>query len=381
METTSQPTIDDIMQSFMRALQTFASTRGSSAPPVAEERSTTNAMQVPKFEPSEDPDAFDDFIKRFRYSVELSSPNMSDADKVKCLMTALDKAAFSQYARSCVPKEPIDFTFEESVERLRDIFGKQSCLARDRFECWHVKRGRDEDIRSYINRVKVMLQKFKFKELTEDIFNTLVLLSGFVWPEDEAIRTRILQQVNEKKEQLKFTDVETDVLNIIATKELRQLPNWTRLEQLYRRRNALSIEQECVLFENRIVIPLRLQMSLLKQFHRGHPGIQRMKSLARLHAYWPLMDAQIEECVRNCDKCAAAAKQPVKTELHSWPKATRPWQRVHIDYAGPHLGKYFLVIVDAFSKFPEIFVMKSTTSDATLTILRALFARYGMPES
>ena len=33
---------------------------------------------------------------------------------------------------------------------------------------------------------------------------------------------------------------------------------------------------------------------------------------------------------------------------------SRPWQRVHIDFAGPFRNKNFLIVVDAHSKWPEV---------------------------
>jgi hypothetical protein len=46
-----------------------------------------------------------------------------------------------------------------------------------------------------------------------------------------------------------------------------------------------------------------------------------MRSLARYYVYLPGMDHDIEEMVRVCGPCAAAAaaKQPFKETLHSWP--------------------------------------------------------------
>ena len=58
-----------------------------------------------------------------------------------------------------------------------------------------------------------------------------------------------------------------------------------------------------------------------------------------------------------------------------------PWQRVHVDYAGPLEGDSYLLVVDAYSKWVEIVKTSSTTSVATITILRSLFARLGMPET
>lgn len=164
-------------------------------------------------------------------------------------------------------------------------------------------------------------------------------------------------------------------------KTLRQHPNWPQLEGFYRRRESLTIEQDCIMFSDRIVIPAVLRTQVLKLCHQGHPGIQRMKSLARNYAYWPGMDRDIENLVQQCSPCASAAKQPPQATLHSWPPATKPWERVHIDYAGPHLGRHFLIVVDAFSKYPEVIPVPNITTRQTVTVLRKLCSQHGVPET
>ena len=73
-----------------------------------------------------------------------------------------------------------------------------------------------------------------------------------------------------------------------------------------------------------------------------------MKSLVRKYAYWLSMDHDIEEMARLRGPYGAAAKQPLKAKLYSWPPATKPLDRIHIDYVGLRLGKHFLIIVDAY---------------------------------
>ncbi|KAL3107600.1 hypothetical protein niasHT_013249 [Heterodera trifolii] len=71
------------------------------------------------------------------------------------------------------------------------------------------------------------------------------------------------------------------------------------------------------MFGDRTIIPKSLQKQILKLLHQGDPGVKRMKSLARMHVYWPLMDAEIEAFVQKCNSCAAVAKNPIKTTLHA----------------------------------------------------------------
>ena len=52
---------------------------------------------------------------------------------------------------------------------------------------------------------------------------------------------------------------------------------------------------------------------------------------------------------------------------------------LHIDFVGPFLGKMFLVVVDAYSKFLEVVPMATATSVGTIKALRRLFAVFGLP--
>lgn len=124
------------------------------------------------------------------------------------------------------------------------------------------------------------------------------------------------------------------------------------VRQFVARREGLQMVHDCLMFGDRVVIPLKFRKRIIRQLHRGHPGMDRMKSLARSFVYWPNIDDDVEDCVRHCSSCAEATKAPRKTLLESWPLPTKPWERVHIDYAGPIDGYYYLVIVDAYSKWP-----------------------------
>lgn len=153
------------------------------------------------------------------------------------------------------------------------------------------------------------------------------------------------------------------------------------LKVFFDRRDSLCTVQGCVTFAERLAIPSAFRARCLQHLHRGHPGIERMKALARSYVYWPSIDADIAGHVGTCRHCAAVAKSPPKAPPQPWPKSTFPWQRVHVDYAGPIEGDYFLLCVDSYSKWVEITKTKSITASATIAIVRSLFARLGMPET
>jgi len=100
--------------------------------------------------------------------------------------------------------------------------------------------------------------------------------------------------------------------------------------------------------------------------YRGTPsrssGVVRMKALARSHFWWPGLDKEVEELAKSCPACQSVKNAPTKAPLHPWAWPTTPWQRVHVDFAGPFAGKMFLVVVDGHSKYPEVCIVSSTTA-------------------
>jgi hypothetical protein len=57
-----------------------------------------------------------------------------------------------------------------------------------------------------------------------------------------------------------------------------------------------------------------------------------------------------------------------------------PWQELSADFYGPFkTGEYLLVIVDDFSRFPEVEIVHSLSSNAIIPRFDAIFARQGVP--
>ena len=119
---------------------------------------------------------------------------------------------------------------------------------------------------------------------------------------------------------------------------------------------------------------------MLNILHDTHPGIVKIKSLARSYVWWPKMDTNSEEKVKSCATCQSHQKTPPCSPLHpcEWPG--RPWSRVHVDYAGPFMGKMFLLIINAHSKWMDIHCVNSATSSVTIDKMRSTFASHGLPE-
>jgi hypothetical protein len=146
-----------------------------------------------------------------------------------------------------------------------------------------------------------------------------------------------------------------------------------------RRQHELTIEQGCILWGGRVVIPTSLRPQILRELHQAHPGIGKMRALARSFVWWPGLDKELETAAKACQRCRENQADPPKAPVQSWPLPSSPWRRLHIDFAGQVNGRMYLVIVDAFSKWPEVMQMSSATASATIASLRQIFARLGLP--
>ena len=131
--------------------------------------------------------------------------------------------------------------------------------------------------------------------------------------------------------------------DMIAHK-IEMKPYWTR-------RDGLSSAKDVIWWGSKIVIPRKLQSRTMILLHEGHPGIVRMKSLARSYFWWSTMDLYIEEVVKEC-----------------------------VEYQENFWVKCFFVMVDAYSKWMEVLIMQGTTSKRTIEEIRKIFSTHGIPE-
>lgn len=140
----------------------------------------------------------------------------------------------------------------------------------------------------------------------------------------------------------------------------------------------LTVELGCILWGYRTVVPSKLRETILQELHKAHLGIVKTKALARSYIWWPKIDTDIENIIKNCLPCQELQSSPEKSALISWMPSDSVWSRIHIDFAGPIKNHYLLIVVDSFSKWTEIFKTKDITSSFTISKLRELFCRYGL---
>ena len=130
----------------------------------------------------------------------------------------------------------------------------------------------------------------------------------------------------------------------------------------------------------RIIIPASLQKRTIQIAHEGHQGQARTKALLRETVWFPGMDKQVRTELEHCLACQATAQpnhpEPIKTA----PMPNSPWDKVKIDFYGPlPTGQYILVVIDCYSRFPEIEILTTISAQKVIPKLDSIFTRHGIP--
>ncbi|XP_061715536.1 uncharacterized protein K02A2.6-like [Cydia pomonella] len=171
----------------------------------------------------------------------------------------------------------------------------------------------------------------------------------------------------------------SEVLKCIKT-GWREIHFTSDVKHFFKKRNELSIENKIILWQGRVVIPEKLQRKVLAYLHRGQPGISAMKALARFYVWWPSIDEDVDQYVKRCCRCQQNRPHCPELPIYSWSIPEKVWERIHIDFAGPFEGTYWLVLSDALSKWIEIKPMKNITTSKLCTVLDDIFCTFGLPE-
>ena len=107
----------------------------------------------------------------------------------------------------------------------------------------------------------------------------------------------------------------------------------------------------------------------------------RTKQRLRSKVWWPKMNSDVEQFINSCHSCqiVSPAQPPTPLKMTSIPKAA--WLMIGCDLCGPFPnGQHLLVCVDYHSRFPEVEIVRKTTSRVIASKLRKLICRYGCPE-
>ena len=79
--------------------------------------------------------------------------------------------------------------------------------------------------------------------------------------------------------------------------------------------------------------------AVMAELHNTHAGMVKIKSVARMHFWWPGISYNIEQGIRRCEKCQAFKNDPGRAPFHPW-EAPRTQLLLHISAAQHNLIKF-----------------------------------------
>ena len=129
------------------------------------------------------------------------------------------------------------------------------------------------------------------------------------------------------------------------------------------------------------MIPPKLRKRTIDIAHHPHQGIVKTKQLIREKVRLSGIEKLVEETVHSCIPCQASnPKHTHREPIHTMSLPAAPWTEISVNFAGPfQSGEYLLVVIDDYSRFPEVEILPSLSSNVVIPRLNIIFARQGYP--
>jgi transposase InsO family protein len=110
------------------------------------------------------------------------------------------------------------------------------------------------------------------------------------------------------------------------------------------------------------------------------PGVTRFWNYVRSKNLPYSLD-DIKKCCANCGTCAQVKPQFISLPESNLIKATNPMERLSIDFKGPlpsvSKNKFFLCIIDEYSRYPFCFPCADISADTVIRCLERVFSLFG----
>ena len=214
------------------------------------------------------------------------------------------------------------------------------------------------------------LSRATLADCTSEVETTPVSMLDFLAISNE----KLVQLKNCTKQELSNL---TETINSGWPDTRAQLP--ISLRPYWDVRSEIAVSDGLLFRGMRVVVPPSLRPRMLQLVHESHLGIVKCKQRAREVLYWPCMNADIEEAVKNCARCAEFQNKPAPQPLMPTKPPELPYQEVGTDLLY-YNGKHYILTVDYYSKFIEVDELSDESSTTAICALKRQFARHGIPQ-
>lgn len=151
--------------------------------------------------------------------------------------------------------------------------------------------------------------------------------------------------------------------------------DWSKLQgTTYKAvRDELWTMGQLVMRGNKVVMPEKLWNQTIQLAHEGHQGMVRTKSRLREKVWWPNLVKQVEKLITACYPCQLVGPRPKPEPIRSTSLPHGPWSEIAVDLLEIPKKGHLLVVVDYYSKWPEIAFLTKTDAGTVIKCLQSMF--------
>ena len=246
--------------------------------------------------------------------------------------------------------------------------------------------GRDMHIADFLSRAPLPLQPSEATQSTECVFTaTKLLCESEIYHDLEQVNaTEFLCATDSAKNRMKSHVLDDPTLLALKHTVLKGWPEQktdlpSSVCEYWNVRDEISVHEGLLFRGSRVIVPKTLRSDMIKQIHSGHFGIEACVRRARDILYWPGMQSDIRQAVKQCKICNEHKPEQARQPMISHPVPDRPWSTISADLFTLD-GRSYLIVVDHYSDFWEVDELEETTSKDIIRKLMIHFSRHGIPD-
>ena len=157
-------------------------------------------------------------------------------------------------------------------------------------------------------------------------------------------------------------------------------------KQIHAKWGSLSVNNGCILVDNKLAIPNILKESVMDVLHSTHPGAWGMTELGQ-RLWWPFINRDLINKSKTCRPCTEFGKNLKsilrKSDWTPLPPSSEPNEEIQLDFVGPIFdgqGRevYFLACIDRFSKFPTLKLVSNANGSNIEKFLNKYITQHGV---
>ena len=268
------------------------------------------------------------------------------------------------------------FTLVTDHKPLEVIYGNRNSRPSARIERWVLRlqpytfkvvyKSGEDNPADYLSRHPTSGSIKKQEKMTEQYVNFIV--------DNSVPKAMTLKEIAEETSK----DRELQVLHAAIRLNLWDLDS-VRPYRVFKEELAVG-EQNVIIRGSRIVIPKSLQQKAIDIAHETHQGLSKTKALLREKIWFLGIDELVKKTIDSCLACQAVGRSAPPEPIKQAEMPKGPWETLHIDFCGPlPSGEYLLVLIDRYSRYPEVEIVRSTKAACVIPKLDKIFTVHGIP--